>query len=302
LRKHFLKRITERARIDSAVFLIVGDLGYSVIEDFQREFPSRFANIGVSEQAGMGIAAGLSRSHLPIFYSIANFSSFRCLEQIRNDVAHEGNPVMIVSLGAGFAYGTAGYSHHAIEDASAVASIFGMSVYTPACIHELDHILSTYWTNPRPLYIRLGSTESCEVCLPNLLALQDSEKFALSNSNSEVLFLTHGEIGSLVNQALKTSQLPSHQLSMPGFNISSQSELDLIASFRSVVTVEEHSREFGFGARVRSSLANNNFVSFEVMGVPNLNFHIGGSRQFHLKRSGLALEDFLASLERAHNA
>jgi transketolase len=302
LRKHFLRQITERARIDARVFLITGDLGYSVIEDYQREFPSRFANIGVSEQAGMGIAAGLARSYLPIFYSIANFPSFRCLEQIRNDVAHEGNPVMIVSLGAGFAYGTAGYSHHAIEDASAVASIFGMSVYTPACIHELDQIISNHWANPRPIYIRLGSKESCERCLPNLLDPLYSALFCPSSSSPEPLFVTHGEIGSLVAQALGTSQLPYHHLSVTGFNVSSQTELEVIAKYRSVVTVEEHSKDFGFGARIRVELANQSFQSFEVMGVPNLNFHIGGNREFHLSRAGLAKENFLAALERAHHA
>lgn len=296
MRKHFIRRISERARIDDRVFLLVGDLGYSVIEQFQSEFPTRFANLGVSEQAGMGVAAGLANAHLPIFYSIANFPSFRCLEQIRNDVAHEGNPVMIVSLGAGFAYGTAGYSHHAIEDASAVSSIFGISVYTPACIHELDQILISYWESPRPVYLRLGSSEICYACLPNLESLRNSLVSGTESSRSEWLFLTHGEIGKDVSKVIKNQGQSSKQVSVPGFNTWSQTDLEIISSYQYLATVEEHSKEFGFGARLRAKLANTNFNRFEILGVPNLDFHVGGSRKFHLERSGLTDKDFCSIL------
>ncbi len=298
MRKHFIEQITKRARIDERVFLLIGDLGYSVVEVFESEFPHRFANVGVSEQAGMGIAAGLAKSHLPVFYSIANFPSFRCLEQIRNDVAHEGNPVMIVSLGAGFSYGTAGYSHHAIEDAAAVGAIFGMSVFTPACVHELDSVLEGYWQNPRPIYLRLGSAEVCEGCLPSAEnGLIDSLPASKSTEASTV-FVTHGEIGFLVAKGLEQTPLSYQILSVSDFNFSSDAVLDIVASFKNVITVEEHSRDFGFGARLRAKLSNSKFDHFEIMGVPNLDFHIGGKRQFHLQRSGLTESDFLRVLEK----
>ena len=302
MRKHFIEQITVRARIDNRVFLLIGDLGYSVIEDFEREFPGRFANVGVSEQAGMGIAAGLAKSHLPIFYSIANFPSFRCLEQIRNDVAHEDNPVMIVSLGAGFSYGTAGYSHHAIEDAAAVGSILGMSVFTPACIHELDEVLDVYWKNPKPIYLRLGSAEVCEECLPGLTTTQNRDPSGYAAHETTTLFVTHGEIGKNVAKSLERSNLPYELLSIPDFNVASKTALEFVASFKNVVTVEEHSREFGFGARIRAKLSSSNFASFEIMGVPEMDFHIGGKRQFHLDRAGLAESDFLGQLEKLAHA
>jgi transketolase len=302
LRKHFIEQITQRARVDKRVFLLIGDLGYSVVEDFGREFPSRFANVGVSEQAGMGIAAGLAKSHLPIFYSIANFPSFRCLEQIRNDVAHEGNPVMIVSLGAGFSYGTAGYSHHAIEDAGAVGSIFGMSVFTPACIHELDAVLEDYWKEPRPIYLRLGSAEHCDGCLPGLMGIRNLDNSSEPGSQASTLFVTHGEIGKLVAKSLEPCDIPYRHLSIADFNLSSRPVLDFVASFKKVVTVEEHSKEFGFGARLRTKLSSVNFEVFEIMGVPELDFHVGGKRQFHLERAGLSEISFLNELERVHNA
>ena len=83
MRKHLIDKLLARAEVDQKVFLLIGDLGYSVVEKFRDKFPERFLNLGVSEQAGIGIAAGLAATHLPVYYSIGNFPSFRCLEQIR---------------------------------------------------------------------------------------------------------------------------------------------------------------------------------------------------------------------------
>ena len=294
MRKYLINRLIERAQEDPRVFLIIGDLGYSVVEKFQQEFPLNFENIGVSEQAGIGVAAGLANTHLPFFYSIANFPSFRCLEQIRNDVAHEGNPVMIVSLGAGFSYGTAGYSHHAIEDAAAVSSIFGMKVVTPACVHELDRILLDHWASPSPTYLRLGSQESCENCLPTLdTYLTNSTRPAAS---PDTLVVTHGEIGRSVSDAIGLSGGEFRLLSVPEFNSTNAKLLDFVSSHKKIITVEEHSKSSGFGARIRSELASKNFEAFEILGVSKLDFHVGGKRPFHLERAGLAREDFLRVL------
>lgn len=300
MRNHLIQRLIERGRVDSRVFLIIGDLGYSVVEKFQSEFPSNFLNVGVSEQAGVGIAAGLAKTHLPIFYSIANFSSFRCLEQIRNDVAHEGNPVLVVSLGAGFAYGTAGYSHFAIEDASAVASIFGMSVFTPACVHELDCILDNFWKNPLPTYLRIGSQENCDICLPS--ANQYSSELNAAEKTNQILVVTHGEIGRDVASAIGLSGNDFRLVSVPNFNSQDSELLGFIGSHKRVLTVEEHNKIFGFGARLRAQLAMNNFEIFRILGVPNLDFHIGGKRDFHLERSGLTQRHFVSALEEARLA
>lgn len=291
MRKHLIDKLLARAEVDQKVFLLIGDLGYSVVEKFRDKFPERFLNLGVSEQAGIGIAAGLAATHLPVYYSIGNFPSFRCLEQIRNDVAHEQNPVMIVSLGAGFSYGTAGYSHHAIEDAGAVASIFGMRVATPSCIHELDQILEGHWQTPAPVYLRLGSAETCDSCLTQVPAsLGHQARGAKSKSDTlsdKLLLVTHGEIGKEARVAISDSGANVTHVSLSEFNSFDTPTLNFISSHQRVITVEEHAAEFGFGARIRSRLANVNFESFEIIGVPMLDFHIGGRREFHLERSEL---------------
>ena len=79
----------------------------------------------------MGLAAGLASEGVrPFVYSIANFPTFRCAEQVRNDVAYHNLPVVIVSVGGGLSYGNMGYSHHAVQDFSLMRSMPNMRIFT----------------------------------------------------------------------------------------------------------------------------------------------------------------------------
>ena len=109
MRNLFIDILVKEARLNEKIVLIVGDLGFNVVEPFKKKFPNRFFNAGVSEQSMIGIAAGLSMSGFKVFvYSIANFPTFRCAEQIRNDIDFHNLPVTIVSVGSGLGYGNLG--------------------------------------------------------------------------------------------------------------------------------------------------------------------------------------------------
>ena len=130
MRTSFIDTLCEEAAADERVWLLTGDLGYSVLERFAGAFPQRYVNVGVAEQNLAGIAAGLARcGKIPFMYSIANFPTLRCLEQIRNDICyHEGN-VKIVAVGGGFTYGAQGYTHHGIEDLAIMRALPNMTVF-----------------------------------------------------------------------------------------------------------------------------------------------------------------------------
>ena len=118
MRSAFIEKLVDLASVNEKVFLVVGDIGYSVIEPFVEAFPDRFINaVSNSEQNMIGLAAGLASEGYHVFiYSIANFPTFRCAEQIRNDIDYHNLPVTIVTVGGGLAYGNLGYSHHAVQD------------------------------------------------------------------------------------------------------------------------------------------------------------------------------------------
>ena len=116
MRKLFIKELLKSNK-NKKNYLLINDLGYSIIEPFRKKYPDRIFNAGVSEQNMMGMAAGIASENCNVFvYSIANFSTFRCAEQIRNDVDYHKLPVTIVSVGSGVGYGNLGYTHHALQE------------------------------------------------------------------------------------------------------------------------------------------------------------------------------------------
>src|SRR6266849_11018187 len=132
MRTAFIRALTESAERDERVHLIVGDLGFGVVEPFAERFPNRFLNVGVAEQNMTGIAAGLALSGKIVFtYSIANFPTLRCLEQVRNDVCYHNANVKVVSVGGGFTYGAMGATHHAVEDLAVMRAMPGLTVVAP---------------------------------------------------------------------------------------------------------------------------------------------------------------------------
>ena len=156
MRNTFIKKLTEAAQINSKIVLIVGDLGYSVIEEFQEKFPERFYNAGISEQNMASMAAGLASEGFHVFiYSIANFPTFRCAEQLRNDVGYHNLPVTVVTVGGGLSYGNLGYSHHAVQDFGLMRLFPEFEILSPGDPIETEMCLDYLLNNPGPSYLRL---------------------------------------------------------------------------------------------------------------------------------------------------
>lgn len=157
MRDSFINSLLEQAKKDPNIFLITGDLGFGVLEKFQEALPNQFINSGVNEQSMMGLAAGLASTGKKVFvYSIGNFPTLRCLEQIRNDICYMNNPVTIVSVGGGYSYGNQGYTHHAIEDVAVMRALPNMEVIIPSDEAETRAITKLIVDLNRPSYLRLS--------------------------------------------------------------------------------------------------------------------------------------------------
>lgn len=156
MRDAFVKRLIELATVDPRIFLITGDLGFGVLTPYWELFPRQFLNAGVAEQNMTGIATGLALDGRIVFtYSIANFPTLRCLEQIRNDACYHEANVKIVAIGGGFAYGALGISHHATEDLSIMRALPGMTVVVPGDTWEAAEATSAVVHQQGTCYLRL---------------------------------------------------------------------------------------------------------------------------------------------------
>lgn len=258
MRKAFIQELIEQARTDPSLFLVVGDLGYSVVEPFEREFPDRFLNAGIAEQNMTGVAAGLaSEGYHVLTYSIANFPTLRCIEQIRNDICYHRLPVTIVTVGGGLAYGSQGYSHHGREDLAMMRVLPGMTVVAPGDPVETALALRELLKlKEGPGYLRLGKTRE-PVVYEQEPAFQLGQAIKVSEGSDITLISTGGTLEKTVQAAreLKDKGIEAGVLSM--HTVSPLDSASVINSSREtgrVLTIEEHGAG-GLAAAVAEVLA-----------------------------------------------
>lgn len=296
MRSAFARTLLDLAERDPRVFLLTGDLGFSVLEPFRERFPKRFVNVGVAEQNMLGIAAGLAHSGSIVFvYSIANFPTLRCLEQIRNDVCYHGLPVRVVSVGGGLAYGTAGYTHHGVEDLAIMRALPGMSVFAPGDPLETELITSALLDLPGPAYLRLGkAAEPAVHGAPP--ALVPGRAIQLQPGRDVTLVATGGMLFAAREAARELESL--HGISVRLLSMHTLKPLDEAAivsaatETRLVLTCEEHSSTGGLGSAVADVIASlpaprARLVKFAL---PDRVSEVIGSQRYLLARLGTITE------------
>lgn len=247
MRTAFIEQLILEARTNPRVFLVVGDLGYSVIEPFAEEFPDRYLNAGVAEQNMTGVAAGLASEGFHVFtYSIGNFPTLRCLEQIRNDVCYHNLPVTVVAVGAGMAYGNLGYSHHCVQDLSCLRGLPRMTILSPADPGETRACVTQVCKNPGPSYLRLG--KAGEAVIHSLAPTFTSPLKVVDRSGTIALVAT-GAV--LVEATRAATELASRNIHVDVYSMTNLStagvDISCLEAYEHVVTVEEHVTAGGLG-------------------------------------------------------
>jgi transketolase len=259
MRNAFIDELVVLARQHPHIALIVGDLGYSVIEPFAEEFPDRFVNAGVAEQNMTGVAAGMASEGYHVFtYSIGNFPTFRCAEQIRNDVDYHQLPVTVVSVGGGLAYGSLGYSHHAVQDYALLRAMPNMLIAAPGDPLEVRACLRYLVSHPQPSYLRLNKAGE-----PNwhkeVPEVSPGVWLKVHHGNClDAAFLTTGATLALAMEWKDKSPYEGYSvISLPLWGLKQKTnQTDQVARYSKLVTVEDHLLDCGFGSWLLESLIN----------------------------------------------
>ena len=244
MRNAFVAALLDAAEQDPSVWLINADLGFSVLEPFAERFPDRYMNVGVAEQNMIGVAAGLALSGFkPFVYSIANFPTQRCLEQIRVDVCYHNAPVTVVAVGGGFAYGSQGYTHHAIEDLAVMRALPGMRVAAPADPVETHAFVHEIVRNPGPSYLRLGRGGE-PVLHKDAIKGPVTKPIRMRDGSDVTLVATGAVLAEVLGAAeqLSKSGVEARVVSIPLLKpLDEAALLSEVLDAPFVVTVEEHS-------------------------------------------------------------
>ena len=259
MRDAFVRALMREAAADPRLTLITGDLGFGVLKPFWETYPDQFVNAGIAEQGMTGLAAGLARTGRTVLtYSIGNFPTLRCIEQIRNDCAYHDANVKIVCVGGGFVYGSLGMSHHATEDMAVLRALPGVTVFTPGDPAEVEAVVPVMLRTPGTCYLRLGRGGEpmlhdgpvTDWTLPRALTLRQGTDVALLSA------------GGILTQTVSAARLLQEQgvsaevVSFPCLKpIDREKLIELAGRFRHLVTVEEHNIVGGFGSAVCEVIA-----------------------------------------------
>lgn len=254
MRTNFINQLIDEARHNDKIFLLVGDLGYHVIEPFAEEFPDRFLNVGIAEQNMAGIAAGLAMTGYNVyFYSIGNFPTIRCLEQIRNDIAYHQANVKVVSVGAGYAYGSLGATHQATEEIGALRVLPNMVVATPGDPLEARAITKISASYDGPMYIRLGKAGEKTVHTEDSINLKIGDICSvITREGNQTAVLACGNILDAALHQINDENLNYDLYSVPFVKpINKEQLINIVKTHPAgLITIEEHQSSCGMGSAI----------------------------------------------------
>lgn len=294
MRTKFISTLTQLAETDDRICLLVGDLGYSVVENFKAKFPNRFFNMGVAEQNMMGVAAGLALSGKIVFtYSFGNFTTFRCLEQIRNDICYHNLDVKIIGIGTGFSYGTLGMTHHGTEDLAVMSVLPNMTIITPCDPVEMDLAIKASVAWKGPCYIRVRRTGE-PVIHQTVPDFKIGKGIVVKDGDDVTLIATGWIINNVIKAAkmLESENIKARIISMHTVKpLDETLILESARKTRGIITVEDQNVA-GLGSVVGMTLAasRQNTVPFIAMGLSKNYSYDVGSEEYHLEKSNLSLE------------
>lgn len=303
MRTAFIETLFELAQADERITLVVGDLGFGVVTPFMEHLPKQFVNAGVAEQNMTGLAVGMALSGKIVFtYSIANFPTLRCLEQVRNDVCYHNVNVKIIAVGGGMSYGSLGISHHATEDIAIMRALPNMLVVAPGDPIEAALATRAVAAYQGPCYLRLGRAGDPKVHNSFDVKFQLGKAITVQDGSDLTLIAT----GGLLRNAVEAGRrLAERRIRARVLSMHTVKPLDVEAVLRAaretaaIFTLEEHTVVGGLGGAVAE-------VLMEAMEHPFLFRRIGlrdtfsakvGDQDYLRSQYGLDVAGILSTVE-----
>jgi len=300
MRTAFINTLIKLAEKDKRIYLLTGDLGFSVFETFAKKFPERFINCGVAEQNMMGVAAGLAlEGKKPYVYSIVPFVTMRCLEQIRNDVAYQNLDVKIVGIGGGVSYGELGATHHAMEDAGIMRLLPNFQVFCPGDPLEAEKLMLASYKSPSPSFMRLNRGgdkmihkrgDKIEIGKPFIMEKGKTGAIVVNG-----IFL---RIGKEVSDNLKSLGHEFKFISLPTLKPVDRNYLYReLKDYKVVFSMEEHNVLGGLGTLVSETMAERGWSGrIKKIALPDEFFSKTGKAEYIRRKYRMTSEQIIKTI------
>lgn len=299
IREAYGKHIVKLGEINKKLILLEGDLADSTqSEHFQKTFPDRYFQIGIAEQNMVGIAAGLAlEGKVPIVNSFATFIAMRACEQVRTDVAYPNLNVKFVVSHSGLSAGSAGPTHHTVEDIAIMRAIPNMTVLVPGDVKETEQVIDAALEYIGPVYVR-NSAIDVEDVYKNENEFKIGKATQLLDGNDATIITT----GTLMNEGVKAAKMlkKDHGINVRLLQMASIKPLDVDAVIQAVeetefiITVEEHNILGGLGGAVSEVMADHGKGKVKRLGIDDHFCKITGSPEYLMKKEGLTVDGIVS--------
>ena len=289
MRDTFVKTLIEEAKKNKNIELITGDLGFGVLKPYWEVLPDQFTNAGIAEQNMTTVAAGMALEGKTVFtYSIGNFPTLRCLEQIRNDCAYHDANVKIVCVGGGFVYGSLGMSHMATEDIAIMRALPDVTVVCPGDLVEAEYATRAIINTPGTCYMRLGRGGEKRIHdkiedfrIGKAIKVQENIK----DGNDRIAVFSTGAILDEATEACNELMRQGYSIEQYSFHTVKPIDTETIGKCtqecRYIVTVEEHNKIGGLGGAVAEVMAEcNNKATLMRIGIDDEYCGVVGSQKY----------------------
>lgn len=292
MRDTFVRILIELAKEDKNIELVTGDLGFGVLKPFWEALPDQFINAGIAEQNMTTVAAGMALEGKTVFtYSIGNFPTLRCLEQIRNDCAYHEANVKIVCVGGGFVYGSLGMSHHAMEDIAVMRALPNVVVMCPGNLVEAEAATRAIAKHHGTCYLRLGRggekrihKELHDLEIGKAIPIQNGEKIAIFSTGA--IFEEVEEACSMLDEVGIHPTVYTFPTVKP---IDTEVIRTIAGTHKMIVTCEEHDLSGGFGSAVAEVLAElPNHARLLRIGMNDMYCTIVGDQKYLREQYGMS--------------
>lgn len=282
-RKSFTDTLLELAKKDKDIIAVTSDARGSVtLGDFADQLPEQFVECGIAEQDAVGISAGLAHSGKKVFVcGPACFYVARSLEQVKVDLAYSENPVKILGVSGGVAYGALGATHHSLHDIAALRTFPGMNIVLPCDARQTKKLVELLVDYPQPVYVRVG-----RAAVPEVYENDDFE-FKMGKANmlldgSDLTIIAAGETVYHAYHAglkLKEQGISARVLDMSCIKpCDKEAVIKAVQDTKRIITVEEHSMFGGLGAMV-TEIISENPVPVRIIGIPDENVVHGTNKE-----------------------
>lgn len=281
--------LAELGETQENLWVITPDIGATLVE-FRDAFPERFVDVGLAEQASVGIAAGLAYDgNIPVVSGMLPFLSMRALEQVRTDVCYPNLPVKIIGTHGGLV-GNGGSTHYAVEDLALMCALTNMTVTSIGDPLMVGEVIKQSMNMSGPIYIRLAVGKKDRVLYEPGAHTIEIGKGLVPRDGSDLTIFTHG---TTVAQAMDAAdQLQEEGISarvVDMFTLKPIDEALIIDSAQTTggrfVVLEDHLAYGGLATRIADVVADRGIAlaAFERLGIPQVYAGFGEDEQLRDK-------------------